>query len=68
MYFRKKIRRRIIIVLAIVLAIIFWRGLKDTTKGKFDCEYKIIYAFCSSKTKSAAIPGLWDIFKAGVKF
>jgi hypothetical protein len=68
MYFRKKIRRRVLIVLVIVLAVIFWRGLKATTKNDFKCEYKIIYAFCTAKKVNANSPGIWDIFKAGVDF
>ncbi len=68
MYLRKKVRNRLIVFVLIVLAIIFWRGLKLTTKETHDCEFKLIYALCTPNTKTAELPGIWDIFKAGVKF
>jgi hypothetical protein len=65
---RKKNRNRLIWGIVIVLAIIFYRGLKAETKGSFDCEYKIVYAVCVAKKTGAETPGLWNILKSGVKF
>lgn len=68
MYLRKKYRTRLFIFLAILLAIIFWRGIKATTQGMFDCDFKIIYAVCTANSQDAEMPSLWQIIKAGVKF
>jgi len=68
MYLRKKIRKRLLIVVVLVLAFIFWRGLNATTKESHDCEFKLVYALCTPKTKNSTLPGVWNIFKTGVKF
>jgi len=68
MYFRKKTRTRLILLAIVILAIIFWRGLTSSTKVSFNCEYKLIYAVCTPKKAGAKLPGIFDIFKAGVKF
>jgi hypothetical protein len=68
MYVKKKIRKRLIVFLVIVLAIIFWRGLKTTTKATHNCEFKLIYAVCEPKNNRAEMPGLWEILKTGVEF
>jgi hypothetical protein len=68
MYMRKKLRKRLIIVVVLLLAFVFWRGLKATTKETHDCEFKLIYALCTPNTKNVQLPGIWDILKAGVKF
>lgn len=68
MYLKKKTRTRLIILLAIVFAIILWRGIKSTTKDVYDCQFKVIYAICTAKVKNAEMPGIWDILKAGTKF
>jgi hypothetical protein len=68
MLMRKKNRKRLIIFLVVVFAVIFWRGLKDTTKATHNCEFKIIYALCTPKGKATGLPPIWNILKAGVKF
>jgi hypothetical protein len=70
MYVRKKIRtrNRLIMVAVLVLGFLFWRGLKASTAKTHDCEFKLIYAVCSEKSKDAKMPGLWDIFKSGTEF
>lgn len=67
MYLRKKIRTRLIIVAVLVLAFIFWRGFKATTKD-YNCSYKLIYSFCEAKVKNPKAPSIVDIFKAGVRW
>jgi hypothetical protein len=68
MYMRKKIRNRLIMAVALVLAFVMWRGLSAATDGKFDCEYKLIYAVCTADTRGTELPSLWEILKAGVRF
>lgn len=68
MWLRKKNRNRLIIVLVIALIFIFWRGLGAATKNDFKCEYKVLYAVCTPKKVNAKLPGIWDLFKAGIKF
>lgn len=68
MYFRRKIRNRVILIVLIVLGFVMWRGLAATTEKNFNCEYKLIYAVCKPKAGNPALPGLVDIFKAGIKF
>lgn len=45
-----------------------WRGLKASTKDSFNCEFKLIYATCIAKKAGAKMPGLGQIFSAGIKF
>lgn len=62
-------RNRLIILAIIVLAFIYWRGVKSVTTQKgMSCEYHIVYALCTAKNNKATMPGIWDILKAGVKF
>lgn len=68
MYFRKKVRNRIIVFVLVVFAIIFWRGLAATTKSTYACEYKLIYAFCVAEGEGITPPTLSDILKLGVRF
>jgi hypothetical protein len=68
MYFRKKIRKRILIVALVVFSFVFYRGLKAATEKTHDCEFKLIYAACVEKSKGAKLPGLWSIIKSGVSF
>lgn len=58
---------RLIIFLLVVAGFIFWRGLGASTTD-FNCSYKLIYAVCTPKKADAKLPGLMDIFKAGIKF
>jgi hypothetical protein len=68
MYLKKKMRKKLIIFLVIVLAVVFWRGIRITTALTHDCEFKLVYAVCEPKNSRAVMPGVWDILKAGVKF
>lgn len=68
MYVKKKTRTRLLILAIVVLAVIFWRGLRATTAQTHDCQYKIIYAVCTAKKAGVKLPGFFDIIKAGVKF
>lgn len=68
MHIRRKVRNRIIFVIVILLGIIIWRGLKGSTKDRFECEYKLVYAVCTPEKGNPDLPGMIDIFKAGVKF
>ena len=68
MYLRKKIRKRLIAVGLVIFGIIFFRGLNATTRETHDCEFKILYAVCTVTEEGAEMPGLWNIFKAGVSF
>lgn len=68
MYVKKKVRKKLIIIALIILAIIFWRGLKSTTKATHNCEFKLIYALCVPKNNKAKLPGIIEIFKSGVEF
>jgi hypothetical protein len=61
-------RNRIILVVVLVLGFVFYRGLKATTSKTFNCEYKLIYAVCRPKNNNSKMPGIVEIFKAGVKF
>lgn len=62
-------RTRLILLAIIVLVFIYWRGIKKATTQKgMSCEYHIVYALCTAKNNKAAMPGIWDIFKAGMKF
>jgi hypothetical protein len=68
MYWRRKNRNKIILAALIVIGFLFWRGFTATTAASFTCEYKLLYAACIPKTSKAKLPGLIQIFKAGVKF
>jgi len=68
MYVRKKMRNRIILVALLVLGFIMWRGINATTEKNFTCEYKLVYAVCKPKAGNPKLPGLVEIFKAGIKF
>ncbi len=61
-------RNRIILGVIIVLGFIMWRGLTASMAKSFNCEYKLIYAVCKPKAGNPPLPGLVDIFKAGIKF
>jgi hypothetical protein len=68
MYWRRKHRNKIIIAVVLIVGFVFWRGFTATTSASFTCEYKLIYAACVPKNSKAKLPGLVQIFKAGVKF
>ena len=56
-------------LLIVVFAFVYWRGIKQATqKQGLDCQYHIAYAVCTSKGKPASMPGFFDVLKAGVKF
>lgn len=59
------------IVLLVVLAGAFFfnRGLQNITKQMgLDCQYHFAYTVCTTKDKkSAQLPGIMDIIKAGFK-
>lgn len=67
MYIRKKNRVRLIILVIIVLGFIYWRGTNALIKGKgLNCTYHLVYAYCTGK--NVKVPGIIDVFKAGIKF
>ena len=68
MLFRKKMRKRLLILLVIAFGFVFWRGLHSTTKKTHDCSFKIVYAICEPKTANAAFPSVMEIISAGIKF
>lgn len=62
-------RSKIILVVLIVFAFLYWRGSKAITKEKgLDCSYHIVYAVCKAKSSATPIPGLFEILKRGTKF
>ncbi len=69
MFIRKKIRSKILIVVIIVLAFLYWRGVKTVAAKKgWNCNYHVAYAICDAKNNKAQLPGIWDILKAGASF
>lgn len=70
MLFRRKMRTRLILLAIIVLAFLYWHGLKNVTAANtgLKCEYHLVYAICTTQNNKAQLPGIWDILKAGVKF
>ncbi|MBI2355751.1 MAG: hypothetical protein HYV13_00910 [Candidatus Doudnabacteria bacterium] len=69
MYIRKKIRSKLLLLILIALAFIYWRGTKAIAVEKnLECEYHVVYALCKQKGKSTELPTIFDVFKAGMKF
>ena len=69
MYIKKKMRTRLILLVIVVFAFVYWRGIKQSTaKQGLDCDYHLVYAVCTAKGKTSAMPGFFDVLKAGVKF
>ena len=63
---------KILIVLVIALAFIYWRGTKAILSAKgYDCNWHAVYSVCltdSKKVKDAQAPQFMDVIKAGIKF
>lgn len=69
MLFRKKIRKRLIIVLVVLFVIIYWRGTKTyAEENKLECKRHLVYAVCKQIGQATVVPSLWDVMKAGVRF
>ena len=69
MFFRRRIRNRILLVILAVLIVIYWRGTKAVIKqNNLECEYHIVYAVCKQIGKATELPSLWDVLSAGAKF
>lgn len=70
MLLRRKLRSKLILLVILVLLFIYWRGVTTllvAQKG-WNCQYHVVYALCEARNNKASLPGLWDIFKAGIKF
>jgi len=62
-------KSKIIVVLIILFAFIYWRGTKSIlAKMGMDCEWHVFYAFCKAPVKNTQMPNFMEIFKAGIKF
>ncbi len=69
MHVRRKVRNKIIIVVVLILAFIYWRGTKAYTKANnLECTRHLVYAVCKQIGKPTTVPSLWDVMKIGVKF
>jgi hypothetical protein len=69
MYIRRKIRSKIILLVLIALAFIYWRGTKAIASEKnLECKYHVVYAVCKQKGQATNLPSIWEVLKAGAKF
>lgn len=69
MYLKQKIKYRLLILLLILFAFIYWRGIRAVAKeSNLDCNYHVFYAVCKQIGKATTLPTFWDVLKAGVKF
>lgn len=69
MLFRKKMRKKIILVLILVFAFVYWRGTKEYIKANnLECERHVVYAVCKQIGQATIVPSLLDVLKEGVKF
>jgi hypothetical protein len=70
MFIRKKLKFKIILLAIVVLLFVYWRGMKSllVESHGWNCKYQVVYAICEAQNNKAKLPGIWDIFKAGVRF
>lgn len=70
MLIRRRLKFKLILLVIAVILFLYWRGVKSLlveSRG-WSCQYHVIYTLCDARNNKAKLPGLWDIFQAGIKF